>query len=125
MSCRPTLPCGALDDGRQRFAKKRVPRGTRSGQRDAVQGEASARAVNFRGNSMTVAAPRGNAGAMMISVAFDGGFGGCSAHVVTGKTGGAAFTHSTSMVTGRTHDFYSIKTSGESCSIQSGNVFGN
>lgn len=30
-----------------------------------------------------------------------------------------------SMVTGRTYDFFSVKTSGESCSIQSGNVFGN
>jgi hypothetical protein len=29
------------------------------------------------------------------------------------------------MVTGRTNDFFSVKTSGESCSIQGGNVFGN
>jgi hypothetical protein len=102
-----------------------TPRGTRSGQRDAVQGEASARSVGFHGNSMTVSAPRGDAGAMMIAVTFDSGFQGCSAHVVTGKSGGAASTHIHSMVTGRTYDFFSVKTSGESCSIQSGNVFGN
>ena len=101
------------------------PRGTRSGQRDAVQGEASARNVGFRGNSMTVTAPRGDAGALMIAVTFDAGFGGCSAHVVTGKSGGASSTKVTSMVTGRTIDFYSVKTSNESCSIQGGNVFGN
>jgi hypothetical protein len=102
-----------------------TPRGTRSGQRDAVQGEASARSVNFRGNSMTLSAPRGDAGAMMIAVTFDAGFQGCSARVVTGKSGGASSTHVTSMVTGHTYDFLSVKTSNESCSIQSGNVFGN
>jgi hypothetical protein len=100
-------------------------RGTRSGQRDTVQGDGSARAVNFSGNSMSASMPRGNAGAMMIAVTFDSGFQGCSAHVVTGKTGGAQSTRVTSMITGRQYDFYSVKTSGESCSIQSGNVFGN
>jgi hypothetical protein len=101
------------------------PRGTRSGHRDAVQGEASARSVSFGGNSMTVSAPRGDAGALRIAVSFDAGFSGCSAHVISGKSDGAAATRMTSMATGRTHDVYSLKTSGESCSIQSGNVFGN
>ena len=100
-------------------------RGSASGQRDAVQGEGSARSVNFSGNAMMVAAPRGDAGAMMIRVTFDSGFSGCSARVITGKTGGAGFTRVHSMVTGGTYDFYSVQTSGESCSIQSGNVFGN
>jgi hypothetical protein len=104
---------------------ERGRRGTASGQRDAVQGEGSARSVNFSGNSMTMAAPRGDAGAMMIRVTFDSGFSGCSAHVVTGKSGGASHTRIQSMVTGGTYDFYSVQTSGESCSIQSGNVFGN
>jgi len=102
-----------------------TPRGTKSGNRDAVQGEASARNVGFSGNSMTVTAPRGDAGALRIAVTFDAGFSGCSARVISGKAGGAGFTHIHSMVTGRTYDFYSIQTSGESCSIQSGNVFGN
>jgi hypothetical protein len=104
---------------------ERGRRGTASGQRDAVQGEASARNVGFSGNSMTVTAPRGDAGALRIAVTFDAGFSGCSARVISGKTGGAGFTHIHSMVTGRTYDFYSVQTSGESCSIQSGNVFGN
>jgi hypothetical protein len=102
-----------------------TPRGTKSGNRDAVQGEASARSVGFSGNSMTVTAPRGDAGALRIAVTFDAGFQGCSARVISGKSGGAASTHIHSMVTGRTYDFYSVQTSGESCSIQSGNVFGN
>jgi len=104
---------------------ERGRRGMASGQRDAVQGEGSARSVNFSGNAMTVAAPRGDAGAMMIRVTFESGFSGCSAHVVTGKTGGASHTRIHSMISGGTYDFYSVQTSGESCSIQSGNVFGN
>jgi hypothetical protein len=64
-------------------------RGTRSGQRDSVQGDGSARAVSFSGNSMSTTMPRGNAGALLVSVTFDSGFQGCSAHVVSGKTGGA------------------------------------
>jgi hypothetical protein len=99
--------------------------GTSSGQRDAVQGEGSARSVSFHGNAMTVTSPRGNAGAMMISVTFDSGFSGCSARVVSGKSGGASYTRVHSMITGGTYDMYSIQTSGESCSIQGGNVFGN
>jgi hypothetical protein len=100
-------------------------RGTRSGNRDAVQGEASSRSVSFHGNTMSASMPRGNAGAMQISVTFDSGFQGCSARVVTGKTGGAQSTRVTSMITGREHEFYSVKTSGESCRVQGGNVFGN
>jgi hypothetical protein len=44
---------------------------------------------------------------------------------VTGKSAGATSTRVHSMVTGATVDFFSVKTSGESCSIQNGNVFGN
>jgi hypothetical protein len=100
-------------------------RRTQSGERDAVQGEGSARSVNFHANSMTVSAPRGDAGAMMIAVTFDSAFQGCSAHVVTGKANGAQSTRVTSMINGRQYRFFSVQTSGESCSVQSGNVFGN
>jgi hypothetical protein len=100
-------------------------RGTRSGNRDAVQGEGSSRSVSFHGNTMSASMPRGNAGAMQISVTFDSGFQGCSARVVTGKAGGAPSTRVTSMITGHQIDFYSVKTSGESCRLQNGNVFGN
>jgi len=98
---------------------------TRSGNRDAVQGEGSARSFNFHGNTMSASMPRGSAGAMQISVTFDSGFQSCSAHVVTGKASGAQFTRVKSMITGTEHDFYSVKASGESCRVQDGNVFGN
>jgi len=98
---------------------------TRSGNRDAVQGEGSARSFSFHGNTMSASMPRGNAGAMQVLVTFDSGFQGCTAHVVTGKAGGAQFSRVKSMVTGGEVDVYSVKTSGESCSVQNGNVFGN
>lgn len=98
---------------------------TRSGNRDAVQGEGTARSVTFGANSMTMTAPRGNAGALMIAVKFDANYQSCSAHVITGKTGGAQSTRVHSMITGAMVDVYSVQTSGESCSIQNGNVFGN
>jgi hypothetical protein len=98
---------------------------TRSGNRDTVQGDGSARSVGFHGNTMNATMPRGNAGAMQVLVTFDGSFQSCSAHVVAGKAGGAGYTRVRSMVTGAEIDMYSIKTSGESCRVQSGNVFGN
>jgi hypothetical protein len=98
---------------------------TRSGNRDTVQGDGSARSVGFHGNTMNATMPRGNAGAMQVLVTFDGSFQSCSAHVVAGKAGGAGYTRVRSMVTGAEIEMYSIKTSGESCRVQSGNVFGN
>ena len=98
---------------------------TRSGDSDSVQGEGSARSFSFSGNTMSASMPRGNAGAMQISVTFDSGFQSCSARVITGKTGGAQSTRVTSIITGRQYDVYSVKTGGESCRVQSGNVFGN
>jgi hypothetical protein len=98
---------------------------TKSGNRDTVQGDGSARSVGFHGNTMNATMPRGNAGAMQVLVTFDGSFQSCSAHVVAGKAGGAGYTRVRSMVTGAEIDMYSIKTSGESCRVQSGNVFGN
>jgi hypothetical protein len=100
-------------------------RRTRSGSRDAVQGEGSARSFGFHGNTMNASMPRGSAGAMQVLVTFDSSFQSCSAHVIAGKAGGAGFTRVHSMVTGAEVDMYSIKTSGESCRLQSGNVFGN
>jgi hypothetical protein len=100
-------------------------RGTRSGSRDAVQGEATRRSASFHGNAMTVAWPRGDTGAVMIAVTFDSSFSGCSAHVAVGKANGAQSTRFTSLATGRQRTLFSAQASGESCSVQSGNVFGN
>ena len=80
---------------------------TRSGNHDAVQGDGSARSFGFHGNTMSASMPRGNAGAMQVLVTFDSGFQSCSAHVMSGKAGGAGYTR--------------VKSS----RVQNGNVFGN
>lgn len=98
---------------------------TKSGNRDTVQGDGSARSFGFHGNTMSASMPRGNAGALQVLVTFDGSFQSCSAHVISGKAGGAGYSRVRSMVTGGEVDMYSIKTSGESCRVQTGNVFGN
>jgi hypothetical protein len=102
-------------------------RGRRTGTRtnDAVQGEGSARSFNFHGSAMSASMPRGSAGATQVLVTFDGGFQSCSARVVTGKASGAQSTRSTSIITGAEVEIFSVKTSGESCRVQNGNVFGN
>jgi hypothetical protein len=84
---------------------------TRSGNRDAVQGEGSARSFGFHGNTMSASMPRGSAGAMQISVTFDSGFQSCSARVMTGRAGGSQFTRVKSMVISGEVDIYSVRTS--------------
>jgi hypothetical protein len=97
----------------------------KTGNRDAVQGEGTARSFSFHGSTMNASMPRGGAGAMQILVTFDSGFGSCSAQVVAGKATGARFSRAKSMINGNQVDLYSIKTSGEGCRVQNGNVFGN
>ena len=68
---------------------------------------------------------RGSAGATQVLITFDSGFQSCSARVVTGKASGAQSTRTTSIITGAEVEIFSVKTSGESCRVQTGNVFGN
>ena len=102
-------------------------RGRRTGTRtnDAVQGEGSARSFNFHGSAMSASMPRGSAGTTQVLITFDSGFQSCSARVVTGKASGAQSTRTTSIITGAEVEIFSVKTSGESCRVQTGNVFGN
>jgi hypothetical protein len=92
---------------------------------DAVQGEGSARSFDFHGSTMSASTPRGSAGATQILVTFDSGFQSCSAHVVTGKASGAQSTRTTSIISGAEIQIFSVRSSGESCRVQTGNVFGN
>jgi hypothetical protein len=74
---------------------------------------------------MTASMPRGAGGALLISVAFDNAFQSCTAHTVSGKGSGVEAAHATSIINGSRIDLYSVKTSGETCRIQSGNLFAN
>ena len=98
--------------------------GLKSGKRDAVGGEGSGnRKVAFSGNTMSVGMGM-SGGARNVLVTFDGGFGGCSAQVLTGKESGAKSIRAKSMVNGNDVEILSIKTGAASCRIQDGNVFG-
>jgi hypothetical protein len=98
-------------------------RGLRSGGKDAVGGE-SARNVSFSGTSMSVTMPM-QGGARNIAVTFQPGFTGCSAKVLTGKESSGGSIKTRSLIGGGDVEFISVKTSGESCRVQDGNVFGN
>jgi hypothetical protein len=103
----------------------------KSGSADAVDGTASAgganfaRNVNFRGNTMTASQMRGRGGALQVVVTFDSGFQNCSAQVTVGRGPGVQATSGRSLISGQHVEMYSVKASGETCQMQSGNVFGN
>ncbi len=100
-------------------------RGTlRQGARDRVGGEGGGgRNVSFSGNTMNVTMRMGDGGArnLMVNLAGDS----CSAQVIVGKEQGARQIRTKSMITGNQVEILSIKSSGASCRVQSGNVFGN
>lgn len=101
----------------------------RSGNSDAVDNLGSRedrifkRQVDFRGRSMSVLQHRGPHGAFQILVKFDAQFQACTAQVAVGKD--APAMNVLSLISGRRVIIYSAKASGESCRIQSGNVFAN
>jgi hypothetical protein len=58
-----------------------------------------------------------------VVVTFDAGFASCSAKVTVGREPGAEFVEGTHMALKRPIEFQMQGVTGESCSIQSGNVF--
>lgn len=96
----------------------------RSGARDRVGGEGGGgRNVSFSGNTMNVTMKMGDGGARNLVVSLSGD--SCSAQVIVGKAEGASRIRTTSMVSGNQMEIQSIRSSGASCRVQSGNVFGN
>jgi hypothetical protein len=97
----------------------------KSGSKDEVSGENSHRNIGFHGTTMTASMPRGSGGAVQVLVNFESNFQSCSARVIAGKSDGAEAMKIRSLISGARVDMYSVKADGESCRIQSGNVFGN
>jgi hypothetical protein len=108
---------------RLRFSVPNMRGRLRSGTKDAVAGEGTARNVRFSGNTMNASMPRGAGGALLISVTFDNAFQSCSARTVSGKAPGVEAAHAKSIIDGSSIELYSVKTSGESCRILSENMF--
>ena len=96
-------------------SRERVGTGERS--RDG-----GVRSLQMRGNTLLATSGHGG-GARQIQVTFDGG-SSCSANVILGKAGGGKVIM-TNLVSGKRMEILSSTTSGATCSLRSGNVFGN
>lgn len=105
---------------------------TRSGSAstEQVQGQSGAntnsqtRVPTFSGRSMTVFAPFQQGGMRHLLIDFDGNWGSCTAKVSYAKQVGARTSIAWSPISKKMVEIQSITTSGETCSVQSGNVFG-
>jgi hypothetical protein len=103
--------------------RMRKPGKARSKESDEVGGAESgsnARGVSFQGNTLVVVQQMGGGGgARRILVSFDGGYGSCTAQVITGRAAG------TEMIVKRrkNQEIQSVKTGAASCSVTNGNVF--
>jgi hypothetical protein len=96
---------------------ERVGTGTRTA-------EGGARSVQMQGRSVVTTATFAG-GARRIQVDFDGNFSSCSANVILGRSSGANKIIMNNLVSKKKMEILSVTTSGASCSLQAGNVFGN
>jgi hypothetical protein len=100
------------------------PRRGASGKRDVV-GEAPRRHVSLSGRTMTTVQQAVSGGARRIVIKFDEGFSSCTAEVIRGKVQGADKIVGESLIRPGTRvEIASVKTSGVSCAVKDGNVFG-
>lgn len=105
-------------------AKMTNPKRAASGSNDRV-GETKSRNVAFEGRTLMVTQSSDSGGARRIMVTFDDGFGSCTARVIRGKQESADKIVTSSLIApGRVIEIAEVKTSGESCSVKNGNVFG-
>jgi hypothetical protein len=83
------------------------------------------RSINFNGRSLLILMRYGKGGATRIMVDFDAGFAGCSGQVTRAKESEGAIIRNFSGITKRVNEVKAVQVGGVSCSIRSGNVFGN
>jgi hypothetical protein len=109
------------------FSRTSLTAGGRTGSIDNVGGSGHSstgglRTVEFQGNSLTTSAAF-QGGARRIVVNFGEGFANCTAEVVIAKQVGARTMTVTGLL-GRTIEIESATAGPASCSVRSGNVFG-
>jgi len=110
----------ATPRGRRGFKSTRNEEG--SADRVGSGGNSS---ISFQGHSMTAVAMAQH-GAQLIRVTFDQAFSSCTADVIRGKQEGAGAMVQNSLIRpGAQVEIRSSHTAGASCTIQSGNVFGD
>ena len=85
--------------------------------------DGSAGAMQFVGNTIVASTSSSGGYGRRIEINLDGGFGSCSAKVISGKTPGKKVAAVKSVATGNMVEFESISAGPASCSIQAGNAF--
>lgn len=101
------------------------PRRGESGKRDRV-GEGPRRKVVLSGRTMTTVQQAVSGGARRIQIQFDEKFSGCTAEVIRGKEEGADKIVGSSLIRpGVRVEIASTKTTGVTCTVKDGNVFGD
>ena len=100
------------------------PRGE-SGQRDRI-GDTDRRTTEFAGNRMVAVQKAPAGGARQIVISFAAGYTGCNAQVLRGIEEGHDRIVAESVIRpGMKVEIKSVKTSGVTCQVRDGNVFGN
>jgi len=103
------------------FERRNVPGASKEGVGGgAIAGRAGS--TRFQGNSLVVAGAT-RSGARMVMISFESGFSSCSVHVQVGHEAGTNIVKGTAMGSRQPIEFTMQGISGESCTIQSGNVF--
>ena len=115
-----TLQIYVSSEGRA-FERRNTPGASREGVGSGVVGR-GAGTTTFQGNTLTIAGAT-RSGARLVVVTFDSGFSSCSATVSVGHEAGTNVIKGTAMRTRQPIEFTLESVTGQSCSIQSGNVF--
>jgi hypothetical protein len=96
-----------------------------TGATDEVAGTGGAsRVPSFSGSTMTIMSAS-TSGARRVVIDFDSSFGSCSMKTIRAREGSQETIRSLSPITKHIVEIKSVTIGGETCSIQSGNVFGN
>jgi hypothetical protein len=108
------------------FERRTASGRKRSGSRDGVGGGAITKNSHssFQGHALILAGAM-RQGARQIKIEFSPDFSSCSTKAMIGMAAGEKLVKGRSMVSGKRLEFKLLSISGESCSIQNGNVFGN
>jgi hypothetical protein len=108
----------------QLFSRAHMASRKRAGDTDRV-GTRAHRAINFHDQTIIIVQQSKSGGARRIAVTVDKGLAGCTAVVIRGKEEGASVIVATSQInSGVKSEIKSVQTSGVSCAIKNGNVFG-
>ncbi|MGN6117809.1 MAG: hypothetical protein ACTHN2_20080 [Nitrobacter sp.] len=120
-----TLQIYISSEGRT-FERRIASRRGRSGSREGIGGGTISKnsRSTFQGHALILAGAM-RQGARQVRIEFSPDFSSCSTKVIVGTAAGEKLVKGRSMISGKRVEFELLGVSGESCSIQNGNVFGN